>query len=144
MTITALLEDALRRDPSQEYGDLARQFGCSRELARQVGHRLGLPPRCAPIRPITRQELATIATLNAVGCCDAEIARQLGRNITTVREHRSALGLPAVDETFTAEQRTKAVRLVASGKTYGQAARATGMTREAVAGAVHRAKKAKR
>jgi predicted transcriptional regulator len=138
--IAAEVRAHLAIDPGISYSDLARRLGCNKMTVAYHAKRVGLPPRYKATSPHRPQ----IKAMNAAGLCDSEIARQLGLCASTVSYIRSKMGLP-VRPTFTdiKDHVLAALQLVQNGATYGEAAHALGITRNAVAGAVWRQREAK-
>lgn len=117
------------------------------EVARRLGVRrayVGLV--CRSVIGRTRGRVsptaARIAELYALGHFDPEIARQVGCNPQTVARWRRRHNKTShwKGQLSQAETRSRAVALVASGATFTDAARELGLTKNQVAGAVHRAK----
>ena len=77
------------------------------------------------------------------GCNDPDIAEQMDCAVSTVRWWRRFERLPAMRPVGSAgDQQLRAVQLVVKdGMTYAQAGAIVGLSRNAVAGAVHRRKK---
>lgn len=101
-----------------------------------LGRRFGLK---AP--PLDAEERAQIADMAGRGLCMAEIGRTLGRSPHTVRRALLAAGINPGNQmdVFGKAARARAIDLVRQGYTFSEAAHATGMTRNAVAGACRRA-----
>lgn len=126
------------------YKATGRQFGISAERVRQIVVPV-LGMRQSPGRRVSEKEVATFVDMAKRGLCVADIARCAGRSFNAVADHLSLAGVEALDagDIFGDDLRAKAVAMVAAGASYGDAAHALGMTKNAVAGAVHRARRRK-
>lgn len=148
MSFRSIAAEIIKQRPKEPYAHIAREIGCSRETVRQVARRMKMParnPLCA--NRTSESDLAEFKRLYDAGCKDAEISRQTGWTPSTILRWRERSNRPAHHdgwELFTDDQRKRSVALVAIGYSYGQAAAELGMTRNAVAGAVNRARSAKR
>lgn len=89
-----------------------------------------------------RVDYDRVSRLYRAGCNDCEIARQIGAHSQTIKYWRDRNNLPAHERGggVVTEANRKAAALVAEGKTYTEAANLLGISRNAVAGAVCRAK----
>lgn len=125
--------------------EIAAEVGLTRARCGQIVSS-SLGPRSRP-RPFTAAEDATLAELAALGWTTGQIVRALDRSWSGVSARCLKLGLRLAPDPETvasrgrAKQRRAAVRRVSRGATFNAAAAATGLTRNAVAGASWRAKR---
>jgi len=137
------ISEILMADPDISYATVADVVGCSRNFVGWVArNKLNFDYRWSPV---SAEDKKKIAAMIGAQLCDAEIARQLGLHACTVGDIRRRNGIKSIypSVVFTEAQRRRAVRLVNEGKSFGEAAMELGMTRNAVAGAVNRARQKK-
>lgn len=95
-----------------------------------------------PSPDLSPREIQRMLELHAAGCADAEIARQLGRDVTRVRRWRVRQGLPRNCEpgwpTNPNPKRDDIIALRRRGLSYRRVAARLGITVGVVAGIVWR------
>lgn len=120
-----------------KYREIGERFGLSVErIGRILRPILG---RKTIYDHLSEREIKALLRMTKAGIHPAEIGRRIGRHSTNVIYHCKKRGVPPSLLHADKTARDKAIRLVKKGKTYTQAAAATGLTRNAVAGAVFRA-----
>lgn len=122
------------------YAEIGRQFGVCRETVRLACK--DVIGRRNKVSVEDGVDVARVLALRRDGLSHVAIAERTGVGRWTVARLCHRHGMKVDKETYTDRQRESAVELVRAGCTYGEAAATLGMTRNAVAGAVHRAKQA--
>lgn len=120
------------------YAEIGRQFGVCRETVRLACKDVIGRRNKASVEDGV--DVARVLALRRDGLSQVAIAEMVGINRSAVASLCHKHGIKVDKETYTDRQRESAVDLVRAGCTYGEAAATLGMTRNAVAGAVHRAK----
>lgn len=136
-TLRTEIIEAVRN--GEKRADVARRLGVHKAVVSRVCVPvLGREQHTAPIR----HDRKRMRELYDSGCNDREIGRQMGCWPATVAQWRACEGLPPIEPS--GEAHRHAVSLVEQGASFRKAARATGLSLGAVAGAVYRAKRAER
>lgn len=138
MTLISTAAAEIRKRSDASYVQIAREIGCSHATVAQAAAKIGMPKR-----RLTKAQSKEFADRYAMGLSDVDIARACGKDPSSAYKWRKKHNLPpnkGPSRSATKQQRKRAVALVASGCSYREAAAKLGMTRNAVAGAVDRAK----
>lgn len=138
MTLISTAAAEIRKRPDASYAQIAREIGCCHATVVQAAAKIGMPKR-----RLTKAQSKGFADLYAIGLSDIDIARACGKDPSSAYKWRKNNNLPPNKGSAmraTKQQRKRAVALVARGCSYSEAATKLGMTRNAVAGAVDRAK----
>lgn len=123
------------------YREIAKRFGISGARVFQIARKNGVPQRFSSPVPMTQDERVTIIRLARNGLHVSGIGDVVNRAHRTIMSILTEAGIVPYNgqDIFGTNARSQAIRLVASGMTYGEAAEKVGMTRSAVAGACNRA-----
>lgn len=130
------------------YAEIALEMGISKQRVSQVCRPV-LGRRRKAYVPLAEKDKEAINDMARRGLSVRGIATHLNRPRDTIRGYCNRAGIATVhgqhhNAQYSDAARARAVGLVASGSTYSQAALTTGMTRNAVAGAVNRSGKEKK
>jgi len=132
-----------RIDAGESWKRIAQEYGLSKSRLGQI--LLRYRGQVAEPDPLSAEEKMWIVLLAADGVCVREIARLTGRHKTTVRRALKANNVKAQSgvDFVGSSKRSQAVQLVQQGYSYTEVAEMIGVTRNVVAGAVHRWKEKK-
>lgn len=132
-----------RIDAGESWKRVAQEYGLSKSRLGQILLRQRGP--IAEPNPLSAEEKMWAVLLAADGVCVREIARLMGRHKTSIRRALKANNVKASSgvDFVGSSKRSQAVELVRKGYSYSEVAEMIGVTRNVVAGAVHRWKEKK-
>ena len=132
------LDIARRVREGQSRSEVAEIYGISRKTVGDICRQQGVRTN-----RITAEKVREVVRLRGNGLGTKAIAERMEISASQVYRVLKKRGMqgPPVNRAYETPARKRAVALVAKGKSYKQVAKATGLTRNVVAGLVWRAKR---